>query len=447
MSPTTLPHRGASSTLIALLDGVVVGTLTRAPKTAALGFSYERAWRNNPNAYPLTPTMPLVRETYAHEPVDLYLQGLLPDDGEVLVVLARRHQVAASDAFALLAAIGEDCPGAIQFVRPDRVDAVLRGDADGVVWLTHDNVAERLAALRLPGAPGRTETDIGQFSLPGRQPKTALLHDPQGDRWGVPTGRIPTTHILKPAPAGYDRIAENEHLCLGLARALGLPAAHSSVLRVGEEAAIVVERYDRLREADGRLIRMHQVDMCQALGVSPKLKYEGEGGPTAPEIVAFLRERSANPGEDIDTFVRALGLNWMIHGTDAHARNYSALLGSGGALRLAPLYDLISALPYRRQHGDSKIRLCMSIGGETHAKSVGAEAWRAFTGAAELRWDHVREALVELAEATPAALDEVVTAGIEQDGLDAAFTRTFQRDAEKRARRCLHLLGDARATS
>lgn len=435
------------STLIALLDGVVVGTLTRAPKTAALAFTYERAWRDHPDAYPLTPTMPLVREAYAHEPVDLYLQGLLPDNGEVLAALARRHQVAASDAFALLATIGEDCPGAIQFVRPERVDAVLRGDADGVVWLSDDDVADRLAALRLPGAPGRTETDIGQFSLPGRQPKTALLHDPERDRWGVPTGRVPTTHILKPAPAGYDRIAENEHLCLGLARALHLPAAHSAVLRVGAEAAIVVERYDRFREPNGRLVRVHQVDMCQALGVSPKLKYEIEGGPTAPEIVTFLRERSAKPGEDIDTFVRALGLNWMIYGTDAHARNYSALLGSGGVLRLAPLYDLISALPYRRKHGDSKIRLCMSIGGETHAKSVGAEAWRAFTDAAELRWDQVREALVELAHATPAALDEIATAGIEQDGLDAAFTQTFQRDAEKRARRCLHLLGEPRATS
>jgi serine/threonine-protein kinase HipA len=426
---------------------VVVGTLTRAPKTAALAFTYERAWRDDPEAYPLTPTMPLVRDTYAHEPVDLYLQGLLPDNGEVLAALARRHQVAASDAFALLATIGEDCPGAIQFVRPDRVDDVLRGDADGVVWLTHDEVADRLTALRLPGASGRTETDIGQFSLPGRQPKTALLHDPQGDRWGVPMGRVPTTHILKPAPAGYDRLAENEHLCLGLARALGMPAAHSAVLRVGAASAIVVERYDRFRDPGGRLVRVHQVDMCQALGVSPKLKYEIEGGPTAPEIVTFLRERSAKPGEDIDTFIRALGFNWMIYGTDAHARNYSALLGSGGVLRLAPLYDLISALPYRRAHGDSKIRLCMSVGGETHARSIGAAAWRAFAHAADLRWDQVRDALVELATATPAALHDVVTEAIEEHGLDATFTQNFQRDAEKRARRCLHLLGEPRTMS
>lgn len=420
---------------------MVVGTLTRARRTAALAFTYEEAWREDSDAYPLSPTMPLVRKKYGHEQVDLYLQGLLPDNSDVLAALARRHQVSASDAFALLSATGEDCPGAIQFVRPERIQEVQSGALDDIDWLTDVDVAARLAALRVPGASGRTDADIGQFSLPGRQPKTALLYDATACRWGVPTGRIPTTHILKPAPAGYDRIAENEHLCLWLARALGMPAARSTVLRVEDEAAIVVERYDRFRDENGRLVRIHQVDMCQALGISPKLKYEIEGGPSAPDIVKFLRRRSAAPGEDINSFVRALGFNWLLYGTDAHARNYSALLGSGGGLRLAPLYDLISMLPYRRAHGDQKIFLCMSIGGEKHAKSIGADAWRAFADAADMRWETVRGILIDLAEATTPALTAIMQEAVRPDRIDEEFAASFQRDVKKRARRCLFLLG------
>ena len=44
-------------------------------------------------------------------------------------------------------------------------------------------------------------------------------------------------------------------------------------------------------------------------------------------------------------FADALAWNWIIGGTDAHAKNYSLLL-SGSDVRLAPLYDIASALPY-----------------------------------------------------------------------------------------------------
>ena len=106
--------------------------------------------------------------------------------------------------------------------------------------------------------------DTGQFSLAGAQPKTALLFD--GQRWGVPGGRTPTTHILKPPIRGLDGHAENEHLCLALARALGLPAAHSEVRRFGDETAIVVERYERTRRP-GSIRRLHQEDMCHTNAV------------------------------------------------------------------------------------------------------------------------------------------------------------------------------------
>lgn len=63
----------------------------------------------------------------------------------------------------------------------------------------------------------------------------------------------------------------------------------------------------------------------------------------------------------VSRFFDALVWNWLIGGADAHAKNYSVLL-SGGQVRLAPLYDVASALLYETH--ERKLRLAMKIGGE-----------------------------------------------------------------------------------
>jgi serine/threonine-protein kinase HipA len=45
----------------------------------------------------------------------------------------------------------------------------------------------------------------------------------------VPTGSTPTTHIVKPAIDGLDDHDLNEHLCLTVARRVGLRAAFTEV--------------------------------------------------------------------------------------------------------------------------------------------------------------------------------------------------------------------------
>jgi serine/threonine-protein kinase HipA len=63
-------------------------------------------------------------------------------------------------------------------------------------------------------------------------------------------------------------------------------------------------------------------------------------------------------------FVDALIWNWLIGGTDAHAKNYSLLL-AGDQVRLAPLYDVASALPYGTH--ERKLRFAMKFGGDYRA--------------------------------------------------------------------------------
>ena len=123
----------------------------------------------------------------------------------------------------------------VQFVTPERLDVLRNGTEGKVQWLDEADIAKRLQALRQDRTAWRLPRDTGQFSLAGAQPKTALLL--QNDRWGIPSGRIPTTHILKPPTGHFDGHAENEHFCLGLARSLGLPTAQSKVMRFGEEKA------------------------------------------------------------------------------------------------------------------------------------------------------------------------------------------------------------------
>ena len=357
--------------LIAILDGREMGRVTRDNR-ARLTFTYNEDWRTAENAYPLSISMPLALAQHANARIDTFLWGLLPDNQLVLDQWARKFHVSARNAFSLISAVGEDCAGAVQFVRPERLEAILGAVPPEIEWLTEANIAQRLRALREDHSAWRIPRDTGQFSLAGAQPKTALLFE--NGRWGVPSGRIPTTHILKPPLGEFAGHAENEHFCLELARALGLPVVDSRIMRFGDEVAIVVERYDRIRTEAG-LRRVHQEDICQALGIPPTSKYQNEGGPGIRDIVELLRTYSGSAAEDVRTFLDSVAFNWLIVGTDAHAKNYALLIGAGGRVRLAPLYDLASVFPYPRID-IKRVKLSMKLGGEYRFRNIQIRHWR-----------------------------------------------------------------------
>ena len=196
-----------TQTLLAQLDGRTVGRVQRL-RTGGLRFSftYDDAWRNDADAYPLSLSMPLSASEHRHPIIEAFLWGLLPDNEIILDRWAKRFHVSPRNAFALIAEVGEDCAGAVQFIRPERLADGASPDPEPE-WLDEKAIGDRLRALRADISATRLPRDTGQFSLPGAQAKTALLLD--GGRWGVPSGRTPTTHILKPPMGDLDGHADD----------------------------------------------------------------------------------------------------------------------------------------------------------------------------------------------------------------------------------------------
>jgi serine/threonine-protein kinase HipA len=427
-----------TDTLAVLLDDEVAGSITRLDQ-GRLRFDYDDEYRQRPAATPLSVSMPPSIRSHPDREITPWLWGLLPDNELVLARWAREFQVAAKPFSLLSTPIGHDCAGAVRFAPVDEALQVLAKPGQ-VTWLTEEEVAQRLAELRQDSTAWLGRDFTGQFSLAGAQAKTALVL--KNGRWGVPSGSAATSHILKPAVQGFDDHDLNEHLCLDAARRAGLIVARTRVVRFADESAIVVDRYDR-RTVDGELVRIHQEDTCQALGVPPDRKYQNRGGPSPQELATLFRTvmppRVAEAA--VRRFLDALVWNWLIAGTDAHAKNYSLLL-SGGDVRLSPLYDIASALPYGMD--EHKLRFAMKIGGDYRVYPH-RNTWDKAAEDLGLNPDAVLERVVRLANAAP---DAFADAANDPDvlALDRPTPKQLVDLVADRARRCLALLPTAAAT-
>jgi len=226
-----------SDSLTVLIGDHVAGRLTRLTG-GRLRFDYDEEYRERRAPTPLSVSMPVQIRSHSDPAVTPWLWGLLPDNEGVLARWARQFHASASSPFSMLATpIGHDCAGAVRFATTDEVDQALTRSGE-VTWLTNAEVGQRLRELREDATAWLGRDFTGQFSLAGAQAKTALLYE--DNRWGVPSGSAATSHILKPAVAGFDDHDLNEHLCLDAARRAGLVVARTRIARFGGESAIVV---------------------------------------------------------------------------------------------------------------------------------------------------------------------------------------------------------------
>lgn len=395
-----------ASELVVVMGDRVAGTITRRNGSLSLAYNEDYLARGGT---PLSVTMPLSDERYGNATVAPWLDGLLPDSDEVRRAWGREFSVSARSPFGLLSTpVGEECAGAAKFVTPDRLEKMLAGAGD-VRWLTEAEVAQRLRDLRSDASAWLGTDFTGRFSLAGAQAKTALLHDPENGRWGVPSGAAATSHILKPAITGLDQHDLNEHLCLRSASLCGLLSALTRIEEFEDTSVVVATRYDRT-VGDPWLTRIHQEDLCQALGVPPESKYQNEGGPSTTEIARLLRTVLPAGGaygavRGVWRLFDAVTFNWLIAGTDAHAKNYSLLL-SGQQVAFAPLYDIASALPYPAMPL-RKLNLAMKYGHDYSLLARGDQLWAKVASEFSLPEDEVRFQAKNLMDMVPDAFSDV----------------------------------------
>lgn len=397
--------------LYVFLHAALVGCAVRG-RRGAIHFSY---LDNYPmSAPPVSLSLPNSRRRRLD--ISSWIDGLLPDNPRTRSRWMRELGAATVEPFDLLSTrAGLECAGAVQFctepVLPlPRLGTLLR--------LTE---AETAAALRMisQDADGAFSEGMGELrlSLPGAQPKLALRLS--HDEWCLPTGTLASTHILKPQrghlnPAVRDSIAVNEHLCQAVAASLGMDAARTSLARFEDVTCLVTERFDR-RRSDEEIRRVHFEDVCQSMGYSPALRYQADGGPSPEAIIEFLRRETGHDGPR--AFFLSACYNWLIGNTDGHSKNYGLFLDAP-APRLAPLYDVSSAVPYLsadvppsrlamqfdggspgtlKQWEQAAVRLRVDVG-DGECEAMARNLPEAFAAAAEMCPDWTRATAGQIAE-------------------------------------------------
>ena len=178
------------------------------------------------------------------------------------------------------------------------------------------------------------------------------------------------------------------------------------------------------------------------MGISPLRKYQSDGGPGCAELGEAIWTHSGEPGEDVWTFARAIMLNWIIGGTDAHARNFSLLIGASGRARLAPLYDMASTLPYDFDPG--KLKMAIRIGGEYLFDAIFPHHWGKFATELRLPPADVIGMGRTIAETLPVALARTVDAA-RRNGLDHPILQRLVEKLNARSQRCARILAAATA--
>lgn len=349
------------------MNGILIGKLEKTLRNG-LAFTYDTKWLNMNGARPVSLSLPLTDKTFMGDTVYNFFDNLLPDNPETRARIQAKFHVTTNQPFDLLASIGRDCVGAIQIIDGDIPNFKKEIHFD---ILNEKEIASILRSYKNYPLGMKNHTDEFRISIAGAQEKFAFLY--YQNKWCRPLKETPTSHIFK-LPIGYIQhhqidltdSCENEWLCAQIAGAFGLPIAKSDIHYFEDVKVLVVERFDRKMSSDKTwLMRLPQEDMCQALGISPNLKYQLEGGPGINEIMQLLLG-SANPTIDRDTFYQSQVLFWLLAAIDGHAKNFSIFIEPEGKYRLTPLYDIMSAYPLvaKKQLHDRKIKMAMALRGK-----------------------------------------------------------------------------------
>lgn len=336
-----------------------VGVLS-SDKQQRLVFQYALEWIASKDVPPLSLSLPLQEDAFLDELARPFFTNLLPE-ARVREAVAKKLGISSRNEFALLEALGGECAGAVTLI-PKGAPIEKKS---GYRLLSPEELRELVRDL--PKKPFLAGEAGIRLSLAGAQYKLPVYIE--GERVFLTQGTSPSSHIIKPNIEGFEQSGYNEAFCMALANKTGLSVPRSYLMTLPEQL-YVVARYDRYRDATGQVVRIHQEDFCQAIGLMAETKYESEGGPSLANCFTLLAQFSTNPALDRKALLDWVVFNYLIHNADAHAKNLSLLLRPD-KIRLAPFYDLLSTGVYE----GITPRLAMKIGGENRPQWIRNRHW------------------------------------------------------------------------
>lgn len=413
------------------LQGEQVGTLAQVD--GRLQFTYL------PSATTaLSQSLPLGGEPFDDRASRPFFTGLLPEGGKRRQI-AKNLQVSVQNDFALLDSLGGECAGAVTLLEAGQKPQAP-GAGTSVRWLADEQLRQVLDEM--PQRPMRAG-DLGlRLSLAGAQDKLPVVLG-DGGRVGLPLDGAASTHILKPPIPSVEGSVFNEAFCMALAGTLKLEVAPSRIHYQQTAGAndpahpyLLVTRYDRVLSPDGSTHRLHQEDLCQALGVFTEHKYQNEGGPGLAQAFALLRSATRPSAPHILKLLDYVVFNALIGNHDAHGKNFSLLYTEKGAV-LAPLYDALSTAVYPALTD----KMAMKIGSKYKFSEVFSRHWDAFAQEAGLTPAPVKKRVLEIARRLP-ALAQATRQDFESQGYGhpmlAAIAQLIERRCALTIRRLSH---------
>ena len=352
-----------------------------------MGFRYAEAWlaqtASAKNSFAISQTMPLEEGEFAPDVADAFFANLLPE-GAYRARVVYDLKIPDTD-FDLLRAIGGECAGAISILE--------EGQQPASVYKYHPLSEDEFKNLVLD--QGQTYTPSGEtrlrLSMAGAQQKCPIFYE-EGAFW-LPEGEAPTSHLLKFEILHFRNVPAYETFTSLLARAVGLPVVDVELRTVADSEYMLIKRYDRYRDVNEQLARLHQEDFCQALGFDHASKYQEGGGPSFADCYQLVQRTSSDPETDLQHLLNWQIFNVLAGNSDGHAKNLSLLHGSGSEVRLAPFYDMVCT---RAIEGVDH-RLALYIGDERAPGQVTMKHWGDLAQQCDLRSDHVEREVRTLA--------------------------------------------------
>ena len=310
----------------------LVGNITK--EKVNFTFQYSKEWIDGKNAFPISVSLPLKEGVFERDISEAFFGNLLPEAG-IRTKIARYYGFSEKNNFAMLNAIGGECAGALMIVPESKSFCAENGYSEVDVMEIAQMISDHKKRPLIIGKDGL------RLSLAGAQDKLPVYV--KDDKYYIPRGLGASNFIIKSPIDGFQDTVINEAFCMKLAKKTGLEVVDVEIVRKGADF-LLVKRYDRL-EQHGKIVRMHQEDFCQAMGVPYDHKYEAEGGPGLADCFNLIDMHSSKPALDKKRLMEFIVFNYYIGNADAHGKNISFLYEKG-LIMLAPFYDLMSTLVY-----------------------------------------------------------------------------------------------------